>query len=69
VFPEVPHRTGGASGTRESASEFVTRSIENELLVIPGSIFSGRDTHFRISFAASEATIERGLEVFRKLAQ
>ncbi len=37
--------------------------------MIPGGIFSGRDTHFRISFAASEATIERGLEVLRTLAQ
>ncbi|HEX2476313.1 MAG TPA: aminotransferase class I/II-fold pyridoxal phosphate-dependent enzyme [Lacipirellulaceae bacterium] len=69
VFPEVPQRTDKASGTRESASEFVARSIENELLVIPGGIFSGRDTHFRISFAASEAMIERGLDVLRKLAQ
>ncbi|HJQ80902.1 MAG TPA: aminotransferase class I/II-fold pyridoxal phosphate-dependent enzyme [Lacipirellulaceae bacterium] len=69
VFPGVPQSTGGASGTRESESEFVARAIVNELLVIPGSIFSARDTHFRISFAASEATIERGLEVLQKLAQ
>ena len=69
VFPGVPQSTGGASGTRESESEFVARAIDNELLVIPGSIFSARDTHFRISFAASEATIERGLEVLQKLAQ
>jgi aspartate/methionine/tyrosine aminotransferase len=67
VFPEVPSSTGGASGTRESASEFVARCIENELLVIPGGIFSGRDTHFRISFAASESTIERGIDVLAKL--
>ena len=39
----------------------MARAIENQLLIIPGSIFSGRDTHFRISYAASEATIERGL--------
>jgi aspartate aminotransferase/aminotransferase len=67
VFPEVSQSTGGASGTRESATQFVARSVENELLVIPGSIFSGRDTHFRISFAASEATIERGLHVLSEL--
>jgi aspartate aminotransferase/aminotransferase len=69
VFPEVPQRTGKASGTPESASEFVARAIENELLIIPGNIFSGRDTHFRISYAASDATIERGLQVLRQLAQ
>jgi aspartate aminotransferase/aminotransferase len=69
VFPEVPQRTGEASGTPESASEFVARAIENELLIIPGNIFSGRDTHFRISYAASDETIERGLKVLRQLAQ
>jgi aspartate aminotransferase/aminotransferase len=69
VFPQVPRSTGGASGTRESASHFVARCIENELLVIPGGIFSGSDTHFRISYAASDVTIERGLEVLRRLAQ
>ncbi len=38
-----------------SATEFVSRAIEHELLVIPGSIFSHRDTHFRISYAAEDA--------------
>ncbi len=60
VFPEVP--AGGGTG-----SEFVARAIENNLLVIPGGVFSGRDTHFRISYAASEATIERGIEVLTRL--
>jgi aspartate aminotransferase/aminotransferase len=54
---------GGGTG-----GDFVARAIENQLLIIPGSIFSGRDTHFRISYAASEATLERGLAVLRKLA-
>ena len=67
VFPEAPTRTGGASGSRESASEFVARAIAKELLIIPGNIFSGRDTHFRISYAASDETIERGLAVLAKL--
>ena len=49
--------------------EFVRRAIENNLLVIPGSIFSQRDTHFRISYAAADATIERGIEVLRQLAK
>ena len=35
VFPEVPQSTGGASGTRRRASEFVARAIENELLDHP----------------------------------
>lgn len=60
VFPEVP--PGGGTG-----SEFVAHAITHELLIIPGGIFSSRDTHFRISYAASEATIERGLDVLRRL--
>jgi aspartate aminotransferase/aminotransferase len=69
VFPEVPKRTGKASGTQETASEFVTRAIENELLIIPGNIFSTRDTHFRISYAATEATLRRGIEVLAKFVR
>jgi aspartate/methionine/tyrosine aminotransferase len=60
VFPKVPWGTG---------EQFVHKAIENKLLVIPGNIFSGQDTHFRISYAADDATIGRGLEVLRKLAQ
>jgi len=59
VFPKAPQGTG---------TEFVTRAIANQLLVIPGSIFSSRDTHFRISYAAPESTIERGIEVLKALA-
>jgi aspartate/methionine/tyrosine aminotransferase len=66
VFPEAPHGAGGAA-KRESASDFVGRAIQNELLIIPGNIFSGRDTHFRISYAASDKTIERGLCVLTEL--
>ncbi|MEX1039859.1 MAG: aminotransferase class I/II-fold pyridoxal phosphate-dependent enzyme [Pirellulaceae bacterium] len=60
VFPKAP----GGSG-----SQFVTKAIENNLLIIPGNIFSKRDTHFRISYAAADSTIERGIEVLRKLAK
>ena len=59
IFPKVP------SGT---ATEFVRRAVAHELLVIPGNIFSARDTHFRISFAASDEMLDRGIEVLRKLA-
>jgi len=60
VFPEVPPGRG-------SAQEFVARAIANELLVIPGGIFSRHDTHFRISFAADERQLERGLDVLARL--
>jgi aspartate aminotransferase/aminotransferase len=59
IFPKSPRGTG---------SEFVARAIENQLLIIPGNIFSSRDTHFRISYAAPDATLHRGLEILRRLA-
>jgi len=58
MFPRAPVGTG---------TEFVTRAIENNLLIIPGGIFSRRDTHFRLSYAAEDAVLERGIEVLRKL--
>jgi len=60
IFPRVPWGTG---------TEFVTRAIENRLLIIPGGVFSRQDTHFRISYAASDETIGQGIEVLRKLAR
>jgi aspartate aminotransferase/aminotransferase len=54
---------------RGTASEFVERAIARELLIIPGKIFSRADTHFRISYAASDETIDRGIEILRELAR
>jgi aspartate aminotransferase/aminotransferase len=60
LFLEAP----GGNGT-----EFVKRAIENQLLIIPGNVFSQRDTHFRISYAADDRTLERGVEVLKKLTR
>ena len=61
VFPKAPKNLSG--------TDFVAKAIENDLLIIPGNIFSKRNTHFRISYAATENTIDRGIEVLRKLAK
>ena len=50
------------------ATAFVTKAIENNVLIIPGSVFSQKDTHFRISYATADDTLARGLEILRKLA-
>jgi aspartate/methionine/tyrosine aminotransferase len=60
AFPRAPWGTG---------SEFVAEAIKNNLLIIPGNVFSERDTHFRISYAVDDATLGRGLELLRKLAK
>jgi len=58
MFPKAPWGSG---------TDFVRRAIENNLLIIPGNIFSTRDTHFRLSYAADDKTIERGIELLRRL--
>jgi aspartate/methionine/tyrosine aminotransferase len=60
LFPKAPHGTG---------TEFVAEAIRNNLLVIPGNVFSRRDTHFRISYAADDRTLERGIEILNRLAR
>jgi aspartate aminotransferase/aminotransferase len=65
VFPKAPL---GDGYPWKNATEFVARAIQNELLIIPGKIFSQHDDHFRISYAADERTIDRGIEVLRRLA-
>ncbi len=52
-----------------TATEFVEKCIENNLLVLPGSIFSRQDTHFRVSYAAKDEVIDAGAAVLNRLAR
>ena len=60
AFPRAPWGT---------ATEFVAEAIRHNLLIIPGNVFSRRDTHFRISYAVDDSVLKRGLDVLRKLAR
>ena len=60
LFIKAPWGTG---------TEFVTEAINHNLLIIPGSVFSPQDTHFRISYATKEETLKRGADVLRKIAK
>jgi aspartate/methionine/tyrosine aminotransferase len=60
AFPKVP--------TGETGTQFVQRAIERELLIIPGGVFSERDTHFRISYACADEMLDRGLNILNELA-
>jgi len=60
IFPKAP----GGDGVK-----FVEKAIERNLLVIPGNVFSEENTHFRISFAASDDAIKQGVEILRQLAE
>jgi aspartate/methionine/tyrosine aminotransferase len=59
AFVEAPKGDGDA---------FVKKAIEHSVLVIPGSVFSEKKTHFRVSFAAADRTIQEGIEVLSSLA-
>lgn len=58
IFAEAPGGDGDA---------FVAKAIENNVLIIPGSVFSDQKTHFRISFAAPNEKIRKGVEIISGL--
>jgi aspartate/methionine/tyrosine aminotransferase len=60
LFVKAPWGTG---------TEFVSEAVRNSLLVIPGGVFSRQDTHFRISYAAKDETLQRGIEVLNRIAK
>ncbi len=61
VFPKAPD-------SFENASALADAAAAQNVLVIPGNIFSSCDTHFRISYATSDDLIRRGCEVLCRLA-
>ena len=56
-----------APGT-SGATEFVEKAIKNNVLIIPGNVFSEKDTHFRISYATTDDKIRQGVEILCDLA-
>ncbi|HEG43058.1 MAG TPA: aminotransferase class I/II-fold pyridoxal phosphate-dependent enzyme [Phycisphaerales bacterium] len=60
TFVKVPEGCG-------TGTEFVKKAIENNVLIIPGNVFSERDTHFRISYATTDEKIQQGIDILRKL--
>lgn len=63
AFPKVPEKLG------LTGSAFVEKAIAKNLLIIPGSVFSQRNTHFRISYACGDQMLERGLDLLVDLAK
>lgn len=61
AFPKVPGKV--------TATEFVAKAIERNVLIIPGNVFSTRDTHFRLSYATSDEKLRQGLTILRDLAR
>jgi aspartate aminotransferase/aminotransferase len=62
AFPKVPEHLN------MTGSEFIAEAVKQNLLIIPGNVFSQRDTHFRLSYACDDTMLDRGLDVLVKLA-
>ncbi len=61
AFIKVPERLD------QTGQQFFERCVERNLLVIPGNVFSDRDTHIRLSLAAPRERLERGLDIIAEL--
>jgi aspartate aminotransferase/aminotransferase len=61
IFPKAP------AGL--TATQFVEKAIENNVLVIPGNVFSATDTHFRISYATTDERLADGCSILSRLAR
>lgn len=60
LFLKAPWGTG---------TQFVTEAIRNNLLIIPGNVFSPQDTHFRVSFAATDEQLAAGADILKRVAR
>jgi aspartate aminotransferase/aminotransferase len=59
IFPKVPKGW--------TAADFCTAAIEKNVLIIPGNVFSERDTHFRISYATTDEKLRAGVEILNSI--
>ena len=50
-------------------NDFVEKSIASNVLIIPGEIFSERNTNIRLSYSTNEDAIRRGIGILSKLAR
>ncbi|MGB3965929.1 MAG: pyridoxal phosphate-dependent aminotransferase [Planctomycetota bacterium] len=61
AFPCLPP---GADGPT-----FLQAALAQKLLIVPGKSFSARDSHFRLSFAAEDEQLQKGIAVLNDLAR
>ena len=66
AFPQLPK---DKDGVQVASDVFVEAAIEKNVLIVPGKAFSARDTHFRVSFAATDERLEAGVQVLNELAE
>ncbi len=52
-----------------SGDSFVQLAIQHNCMIIPGSVFSERATHFRICYTVPDARLQQGAELLCRLAK
>jgi aspartate aminotransferase/aminotransferase len=60
IFPKVPFG---------SDLDFVRAALEKKVLIVPGNACSQKNTHFRLSYAAPDDTLKRGIEILCGIAK
>lgn len=66
AFPRLPR---DKSGQPVASDVFIEAAVEKNVLIVPGKAFSAQDTHFRLSFAASDEQLAEGIQVLNELAE
>jgi aspartate aminotransferase/aminotransferase len=52
-----------------TGDSFVDLAIKNNMLIIPGSVFSERASHFRICYTVPDERLKQGAELLCRLAK
>lgn len=67
-------KTGGAfymflNVPEGTDKKFIRRALDKELMIVPGSACSEKHSHFRISYAVSDETLDQGINILNELAE
>jgi aspartate aminotransferase/aminotransferase len=49
--------------------QFIQKCLEHNLIVVPGSSFSKKDTHFRICYAVSSEKLEKAIKILQQIVK
>ena len=61
AFVRIPDHLG------QTGTQFCERALERNVMIIPGGVFSRRDTHIRLSFATAAPRVREGVAILREL--
>ncbi|MBI4245086.1 MAG: aminotransferase class I/II-fold pyridoxal phosphate-dependent enzyme, partial [Planctomycetes bacterium] len=53
IYPQAPNN---------NTDEFISKALEQNVIIVPGKTFSQKNTHFRISYSIDNKKLEEGLK-------